>query len=286
MVLSHKFYNGKVPHTQQASPFEYDLIEGIMQSHKAIEANIRQFKFREALFELMNMARMGNKYLADNEPWKTVKTDQARTDTIMYHALQVCAHLAWWMEPFMPFTAKRLEQQLNTQKSAFVKAQFEQLNPDHALGAPEHLFSNIEDEVIQLQIDQLMANKAAIEAVKLPAVEAEIEAPKSEIQFDDFGKMDIRIGQIIAAEKVKKADKLLQLEVDLGFETRTIVSGIALHFEPEHLIGKQVCVLVNLAPRAIKGIQSKGMVLMAEDANGQLKLLSPSDLVKPGSKVS
>ena len=286
MVLSHKFYNGKVPHTQQASPFEYDLIEGIMQSHKAIEANIRQFKFREALFELMNMARMGNKYLADNEPWKTVKTDQARTDTIMYHALQVCAHLAWWMEPFMPFTAKRLEQQLNTQKSAFVKAQFEQLNPDHALGVPEHLFSNIEDEIIQLQIDQLMANKAAIEAVKLPAVEAEIEAPKSEIQFDDFGKMDIRIGQIIAAEKVKKADKLLQLEVDLGFETRTIVSGIALHFEPEHLIGKQVCVLVNLAPRAIKGIQSKGMVLMAEDANGQLKLLSPSDLVKPGSKVS
>jgi methionyl-tRNA synthetase len=148
------------------------------------------------------------------------------------------------------------------------------------------LFSNIEDEIIQLQIDQLMANKAAIEAVKLPTVEAEIEAPKSEIQFDDFGKMDIRIGQIIAAEKVKKADKLLQLEVDLGFETRTIVSGIALHFEPENLIGKQVCVLVNLAPRAIKGIQSKGMVLMAEDANGQLKLLSPSDLVKPGSKVS
>ena len=131
-----------------------------------------------------------------------------------------------------------------------------------------------------------MSNKAALESVKLPEVETQIEAAKPEIQFDDFGRMDIRIGQIIAAEKVKKADKLLQLQVDLGFEIRTIVSGIALHFEPETLIGKQVCVLVNLAPRSIKGIESKGMVLMAEDTNGQLKLVSPSDLVKPGSKVS
>lgn len=289
MVLSHKFYNGSVPANPKPQQQETALVEEMKRCAICIDRNIRDFKFREALFELINMARAGNKYLADEEPWKTVKTDADRTATVMHHAIQVCAHLAWWMEPFLPFTSKKLYTMLNAGKSAFRGAGFVQLEAGHVLGQAEHLFSNIEDAQIQIQIDKLMNNKAQKEAVSPAETTAAAAFPpvqKDAVSFDDFSKMDIRIGTVLAAEKVKKADKLLQLTVDLGFETRSIVSGIALHFNPEELIGKQVTVLANLQPRTIKGIESKGMILMAEDSKGNLRLLSPGADVDTGSTVS
>lgn len=288
MVLSHKFYNGEVPENLKPNQKEKDLIAEIGRCQIAIEANIRDFKFREALFELMNMARAGNKYLADNEPWKTIKTDADHTATIMYHAIQVCAHLSWWMNPFIPFSASKLCGILNFNKENYTFGNFDQVPVKHQLGEAIHLFSNIEDDVIQVQLDKLMATKNAIanaEAVNTPE-KKEIEPAKASIQFDDFGKMDLRVGTVLSAEKVKKADKLLMLQVDLGFETRTIVSGIALHFEPETLVGKQVCVLANLEPRTIKGIESKGMILMAENADGKLHLMSPDSIINPGSSIA
>lgn len=284
MVLTHKFYEGKVPKDLKQNEKERDLELEIKRCSEAIDLNIRDFKFREALFEMMNMARAGNKYLADNEPWKTVKTDAERTSTVMFHALQVCAHLSWWMDAFMPFSAIKLRSLLNIEKSEFKKGEYIQILDGHQVANAEHLYSNIEDDVIQFQIDKLLASKPAPVTPELPV--KEIDPVKSNITFDDFTSMDIRIATIISAEKVKKADKLLQLEVDLGFEKRTIVSGIALHFSPESLIGKQVCVLANLEPRTIKGIESKGMILMAENSDGSLKLLSPNDIVQSGSKVS
>ena len=287
MVLSHKFYEGKVPNNIKPNQKEMDLIEEIRRCQSAIEAGIRDFKFREALFELMNMARAGNKYLADNEPWKTVKTDADHTATIMYHAVQVCAHLAWWMEPFIPFSSAKLKNILNSNQNNDQIHQFEQLLAGHLLGEAVHLFSNIEDDIIQLQLDKLTQTKAALTPSEPLITEAKgIEEIKSSIQFDNFSQMDLRVGTIIAAEKVKKADKLLHLRVDIGVEIRDIVSGIALHFQAEDLIGKQVCVLANLEPRTIKGIESKGMILMAENSDGSLKLMSPSSVVDPGSQIA
>jgi len=288
MVLSHKFYNGEVPENIKPNQKEKDLIFEIERCQTAIETNIRDFKFREALFELMNMARAGNKYLADNEPWKTVKTDAEHTATIMHHAIQVCAHLSWWMNPFIPFSASKLCGILNFNKDEYTLGKFEQISVKHPLGEAIHLFSNIEDDVIQVQLDKLLATKNAIANTENSNTleKKEIETAKASIQFDDFSKMDLRVGTVLGAEKVKKADKLLMLQVDLGFETRTIVSGIALHFEPETLIGKQVCVLANLEPRTIKGIESKGMILMAEDAEGKLHLMSPDSIINPGASIA
>lgn len=288
MVLSYKFYNGDVPENIKPNQKEKDLIAEIERCQIAIEANIRDFKFREALFELMNMARAGNKYLADNEPWKTIKTDADHTATIMYHAIQVCAHLSWWMNPFIPFSASKLCGILNFNKDKYTFGNFEQVPVKHQLGEAIHLFSNIEDDVIQVQLDKLMATKNAIANAEVISTseKKDIEPAKASIQFDDFSKLDLRVGTVLSAEKVKKADKLLMLQVDLGFETRTIVSGIALHFEPETLVGKQVCVLANLEPRTIKGIESKGMILMAEDADGKLHLMSPESIINPGASIA
>ena len=283
-ALLSGFYGFNIKPNQK----EKDLIAEIERCQIAIEANIRDFKFREALFELMNMARAGNKYLADNEPWKTVKTDADHTATIMFHAIQVCAHLSWWMNPFIPFSASKLCEILNFNKDNYTFGNFEQVPVKHQLGEAIHLFSNIEDDVIQVQLDKLMATKNAIASAETlnKSEKKDAEAAKASIQFDDFSKMDLRVGTILSAEKVKKADKLLMLQVDLGFETRTIVSGIALHFETETLIGKQVCVLANLEARTIKGIESKGMILMAEDADGKLHLMSPDSIINPGASIA
>lgn len=286
-VLTHKFYNGSVPRQGSVSEKEQELINETERSYIAIDENIRNFKFREALFELMNLARIGNKYLAENEPWKTVKTDEERTATVMFHSIQICAQLAWWMEPFMPFTSDKLFTLLNLKKTAFKKASFIQLEEGHQIGEAVHLFSNIEDGIIEEQILKLKSSKAALENVsnEIESSEWVAEPQKASISFDEFSKMDIRVGTILSAEKVKKADKLLKLEVDLGFEVRTIVSGIALHFTPEELPGKQVCVLANLEPRVIKGIESKGMILMADHSDGSLKLISPTELTAAGAGV-
>jgi len=288
MVLSHKFYDGKVSANPKQGQKELELIAEIERCGNAIDAGIRDFKFREALFELMNMARAGNKYLADNEPWKTIKTDPGHTASTMYHAVQVCAHLSWWMDAFLPFTALKLSDLLKFSKKDYKKGSFDQLLDGHLLGQAVHLFSNIEDDVVQIQADKLLSNKSAMEQIALPAAEPTVKSAdvKPPVSFDQFSAMDIRMGTILSASKVKKADKLLQLEVDLGFEKRTIVSGIALHFDPETLPGKQVTVLVNLEPRVIKGIESKGMILMAENSDGSLKLLGTDIAVAAGSSVS
>jgi len=291
MVLTHKFYEGKVPQSGELSPMEQELAAECQRCQIAMDDNIRHFKFREALFELMNMARAGNKYLAETEPWKLMKTDPSRTATVMNHALQVVANLSWWMEPFLPFTAGKLTAMLGLQKSSYQQNEFFQLAEGHQLGEAVYLYSNIEDDIIAVQIQKLMETKTQMENDKKPEkIELSdakpVESAKPNISYDEFSKMDIRIGTILQAEKVKKADKLLQLEIDLGFETRTVVSGIALHFTPELLIGQQVCVLANLEPRTIKGIESKGMILMAENADGSLKLLAPGQMVNAGSKVS
>lgn len=291
MVLTHKFYGGKIPSGGRVSKKEEELIAECKRCQAAIDESIRHFRFREALFEMMNIARAGNKYLADTEPWKLVKTDPEKTATVMHHALQLAAHLAWWMEPFIPFTSAKLFNMLNLDKKAYKQGEFYQLSEGMQLDEPVHLHSNIEDDIIQAQVDILMQTKKDRENTGQdePAADSEekkVPVLKPAVSYDQFSAMDIRIATILQAEKVKKADRLLKLEIDLGFEKRTIVSGIALFFEPEALIGKQVCVLANLEPRVIKGIESKGMILMAQDADGTLKLVSPGEAVTAGCTVA
>jgi methionyl-tRNA synthetase len=263
------------------------LIKDIQLFQEEIDHSIRQFKFRDGLFALMNIARAGNKYLAETEPWKLIKTDEERTATVMFNAIQVCATLSWWMDAFMPFSAQKLRIQLNTQKENYVNNSFVQLQSGHTLGQAAHLFSNIEDDIIQKQVKHLEESKVLVATTVIEATEEPQSELKPLITFDDFSKIDLRVGTVLEAEKVEKADKLLKLKVDLGFELRTIVSGIALHFTPSELIGQQVCVLANLAPRKIKGIESNGMLLLAENEDGSLKLMQPGGaVVSPGSKIA
>ena len=288
-VLTHKFYEGKVPANVAPTEKETDLIVEIKRCETAITENIEHFKFREALFEMMNIARAGNKYLADNEPWKTVKTDQARTDTVMFHGLQIAAHLAWWMEPFIPFTTQKLYDLLNFEKVNYQLDAFVQLQSGHEISQPSLLFQNIEDDIIQLQLDNLKQKsetKATAISTAATVAEVTLEPLKPQITFDDFSRMDLRVGTVLEAEKVEKADKLLKLKVDLGFEQRTIVSGIALDFTPESMIGKQITILANLAPRKIKGIESNGMILMGKNLDGSLKLIAPNELADNGTTVA
>ena len=231
----------------------------------------------------MNIARIGNKYLADTEPWKVVKTDPARVETILNIALQITANTAIAIEPFMPFSAEKILRMLAVGKFGWERLGAMDLIPaGHAIGEPALLFEKIEDDVIQRQLDKLAATKAANEAAE---VAQNVEPQKDTIQFDDFQKMDIRVSTILAAEKVAKTKKLLKLTSDTGIDKREIVSGIAEHFTPEELVGQQVLVLVNLAPRELKGILSNGMILMAEDASGKLRLLQPGEATHNGAVV-
>ena len=239
--------------------------------------------FREALKDAMNMARIGNKYLADSEPWKVVKTDPERVKTILNVALQITANLSIVVEPFMPFTAKKLRTMLQSEPFAWDRiGATDLLAPGHRIGQPELLFEKIEDDVIQAQLDKLAATKAANQAEE---ASHHIENQKDGISFDDFQKLDIRISTILEAEKVAKTKKLLKLTVDTGIDKRVIVSGIAEYFTPEELVGQQVLVLVNLAPRELKGIESRGMILMGEDATGRYVLLKPGMPVHNGAIV-
>jgi methionyl-tRNA synthetase len=287
MVLSHKYYEGVVPVASNLLEIDQQLIKDIQLFQEEIDHSIRHFKFRDGLFALMNIARAGNKYLAEMEPWKLVKTDETRTATVLFNAIQVCATLSWWMDAFMPFSSQKLRNQLNIQKENYVNNSFVQLQSGHTLGQSAHLFSNIEDDIIQKQVKYLEESKTMIAASVLETKEVSQSELKPLISFDDFSKIDLRVGIILEAEKVEKADKLLKLKVDLGFEQRTIVSGIALHFTPSELIGQQVCVLANLAPRKIKGIESNGMLLLAENEDGSLKLMQPGGTaISPGSKIA
>ena len=281
LVLTQKYYEGVVPAAGELTDYDRETLAEMPKIRKALEENIEGYRFREALKEAMNLARLGNKYLADTEPWKVVKTDPERVKTILNIALQITAELSIAIEPFMPFSAAKIIKMLNIEKLDWERlGDVEVLPAGHVIGKAELLFEKIEDSVVEAQVAKLQATKAANEAAA-----KEAEPQKAECSFDDFQKMDIRVSTIVAAEKVAKTKKLLKLTVDTGIDTREIVSGIAEHFTPEELVGRQVLVLVNLAPRELKGTLSRGMVLMAEDADGKLVLLSPEKAVKSGSIV-
>lgn len=306
LVLMHKLCKGKVPplHPELFDQLDKDTIAEIAATKEKVEALLEGYKFREALFEVINLARIGNQYMQKKEPWILAKqvdengqvlpAAQAVIDNTMHICLQICANLAILVNPFLPFTAKKIcyllkvvDRMLEWQNAG----QLNLLRVGYNLRPPELLFRKIEDTEVAYQIEKLhKALENAKQEQTAPAAEtaaAPSFAPvKPEIVFDDFAKIDLRVGTILSAEKVEKADKLLKLQVDLGFETRTIVSGIALHFDPTAIVGKQVTVVCNLAPRKMRGIESNGMILMAEDASGKLHFVNPEDAIGAGAGVS
>ncbi len=281
LVLTHKYYGGVVPEAGELSDYDKEILAELPRIKTALEENLENYRFREALKEAMNIARLGNKYLADTEPWKVVKTDPERVKTILNVALQIVANTTVAIEPFMPFSAEKLLRMLAVEKIDWEMIGHSDLIPaGHTISTPELLFEKIEDEVIERQVQKLQDTKRANEAAA-----ATVEPQKESVTFDQFGKMDIRVSTVVAAEKVAKTKKLLKLTVDTGIDTRTIVSGIAEYYTPEELVGRQILVLVNLLPRELKGITSEGMILMAADATGKLTLLAPTDKVPNGSQV-
>ena len=283
LVLTQKYYNGVVPACGSLTDYDKETIAELQSIKAQLERNIENYHFREALKDAMNFARIGNKYLADTEPWKVVKTDPERVKTILNIALQITANTAIAIEPFMPFSAAKMISMLAVEKYSWEQmGQMDLVAAGHTIGKAELLFEKIEDETIQKQLDKL----AAIKEANLAAEKAqEVEAQKDNVSFDDFQKMDIRVSTILKAEKVAKTKKLLKLLVDTGIDQREIISGIAEHFTPEELVGQQVLVLVNLEPRELKGTLSRGMILMAEDATGKLRLLQPNETTHNGAIV-
>ena len=291
VVLTNKYYEGIVPEPNDFTEVDEDVLAAVKEFPNSIGKSIERYRFREASQELMNLARLGNKYLADEEPWKVIKIDAERVQTIMYVALQISAALAVVSEPFLPFTSTKLKGILNlnvisseTEKSLSWENVTEQdvlIPGTHQINKAELLFSKIEDKTIEAQIEKLQATKLANEQENKV-----VEAQKETIDFEDFTKLDIRIGTILEAEKVAKTKKLLKLKVDVGIDTRTIVSGIAESFSPEEIIGQQVSVLVNLAPRKIRGVESQGMILMTDTPDSKLAFVEPAKEVKNGQEVS
>lgn len=312
LVLMHKLCGGKVPklHEEIFDETDKQLIRDIADAKTKVENAIEQFKFRDALFEVIDLARKGNKYMQEKQPWIVAKETgddgnpvaaaQKKIDNCLHLCLQLTANLAVLINPFLPTTAKKMlymmkvvEKMLDWENAGKIKL----LSTGYSLRAPELLFRKIEDGEIKAQVDKLRsaANATTTQTATTNSAKENKspmegksagDNPKPEIVYDDFAKLDLRVGTILHAEKVEKADKLLKLEVDLGFEKRTIVSGIALHFKPEELTGRQVVIVANLAPRKLKGIESNGMILSAEDENGKLHLINPQDLTTPGSAVS
>jgi methionyl-tRNA synthetase len=284
VVLTNKYYDGIVPTPNEFSEVDEQTLAEVKAYPAVISSSIERYRFREALGELMNVARLGNKYLADEEPWKMIKENPERVQTQMYVALQIASALAILSEPFLPFTSSKLCNILQIKVNNW-NLEFENWNltkPGHQIGQAEILFPQIEDAEIQKQLDKLEATKTANQVEN-----AKAEPQKEIITFEDFAKVDLRIGTIIEAEKMPKANKLLVLKVDTGIDVRTIVSGIAEHFTPEEVIGKRVTVLVNLAPRALRGVESEGMLLLTNTAEGKLVFVNPdSEGVINGAMIS
>jgi methionyl-tRNA synthetase len=306
----HKLCGGKVPplHLDAMDDDDRNVFNDIRATKHKVEQLLEQYKFRDALFEVIDLARKGNQYMQKKEPWIKAKAlgddllagkgglatpeqvaARQSIDVTMHVCLQLSANLAIMINPFLPGTARKMmhmmkvvEKMLDWENAGKEKL----LSTGYTLRAPELLFRKIEDAEIEKQIEKLKGGKPAEVAAPAPVEEKPNAPVKDEIVFDDFAKIDLRVGTIVAAEKVEKADKLLKLSVDLGFETRTIVSGIALHFKPEEIVGKQVTVVVNLAPRKMRGIESQGMILMAEDAAGKLHFVNPEDKINDGAGVS
>ncbi len=291
MVLTDKYYQGTVPKIFDLTEIDKQTLTAMQEFPTKISNSLERYRFREAQGELMNLARLGNKYLADEEPWKTIKTDENRTQTVMHIALQIATALAVLSEPFLPFTSKKLKQMLTIAEQNIdwntISETSELIPVGHQIGKATLLFSKIEDEQIQYQLDKL--NKTKTTNMETQTASKKIESQKETIQYDDFIKMDMRVGTILEAEKMPKADKLLILKVDTGIDTRTIVSGIAEHFSPEEIIGKQVTVLVNLAPRKLRGVESQGMILMSENSDGKLVFINPDNdkiTIENGATIS
>ncbi|MBR1792879.1 MAG: methionine--tRNA ligase [Bacteroidales bacterium] len=284
LVLTHKFYEGKVPaaHQEVWTDVERDVVKEMSTFPERIGRSIEGYRFREALSELMNLARLGNKYLTETEPWKLIKTDEARTAASLNLSLQICANLAILAAPFLPFSAEKLNHMLDFKPCSWHSAGGIDLLPEGVqLNAPELLFEKIEDSAIEVQMKRLEDIKRQNELNNWQPATV-----KPTVAFDDFGKIDIRVGTVLECSKVPKADKLLQFKIDDGMGTRTIVSGIAKFYpDPQALVGRQICFIANFAPRKLKGVESQGMILSAEDRDGRLVLLSPSDIVTPGCSV-
>ena len=330
VVLTHKYFDGKVPACGELLDVDREALAAIPELKASLEKNLDTYHFREALKDAMGIARVGNKYISDTEPWKVAKTDMVRCATILNVSLQICADLAVAFEPFTPFAAERLrnmlrvgldagcdhrvgeQQTVNTYRegegaalhtvhcgaaapASEVTLTWASLGESgllpvgHAIGAAELLFSKIEDDAIQVQLDRLAAIKAEREAAEAAAAAAaaaeRVEPQKAECSFEDFEKMDIRTATVLEAERVPKTDKLLKLTIDTGIDTRTIVSGIAEYYTPEQMLGKQICILANLAPRKIRGIESKGMILMARQGDGQMRFITPQEVLKNGAQI-
>ena len=277
LVLTHKYYEGAVPTCGALSETDKELISEIQRIPTRIAELIYAYKFREAQAEAMNLARIGNKYLADQEPWKLIKTDPERVKTILNLSLQITANLSIVFLPFLPKTAKKLQNILGIEIDSWTQAGSSILiSENEVINQPEILFTKIEDSLVENEVSKLKNDNA---------MQTELPQQKELVSFDDFTKMDIRLGTILVAEKVEKADKLLQLTVQTGIDTRTIVSGIAEHYSPEDIIGKTVAVLLNLAPRKIRGIESQGMILMAENEEGKLSFMIPEKLFEAGGEI-
>jgi len=286
VVLTHKYYEGIVPAPNEFTEVDEQTLTELKAYPEVLESSIERYRFREALNELMNVARLGNKYLADEEPWKLIKENPERVKTQMYVALQIAAALSSLCEPFLPFTSQKLNRILNQNQGEItwqmISETSDLIKSGHQTGQAELLFDKIEDEQIQKQLDKLETTKK-----ENSVQEIQITPQKEETTFDDFMKMDLRVGTILEAEKMPKADKLLVLKVDTGIDVRTVVSGIAEHFSPEEVIGKRVTILANLAPRKLRGVESQGMILMTNDANGKLVFLNPDkDGVENGALIS
>lgn len=288
IVLTQKYYNGLVPNPSTFNSVDEEVLNELKKYPEVIESSLERYRFREAQAELMNVARLGNKYLAEQEPWKTVKEDAERTQTIMYIALQIASALATLSEPFLPHTSTKLKNMLShaalveTLSWNDISTKKELLPAGHTINKAELLFSKIEDSQIQAQLDKLAASKKSNEILNTT-----LEPQKEMIQFEDFTKLDMRVGTILEAEKMPKTKKLLVLKVDTGIDVRTIVSGIAESFTPEEVVGKKVTVLVNLAPRKLRGVESQGMILMTETPEGKLVFVNPDeDGVQNGGTIS
>ncbi len=281
LVLTNNYYRGLVPAPGAMTDYDTATVSSIMTCMENVESNLEAFRFRQALAEAMNLARLGNKYLADTEPWKVVKTDPERVKTIMYVSLQITANLAILLEPFLPFSMDKLRGWLGIGGLSWDAAgRSDLLSPGHTVSSGELMFSKVEDEEIDRQVKKLLDTKTANAEESTVAI-----AQKEDVSFDEFTRMDIRTATILEAEKVPKTAKLIKLKVDTGIDVRTIVSGIAEYFSPEELPGRSISVIVNLAPRTIKGIESKGMVLLAEDESGKLVFVVPEQKIKNGSPV-
>ncbi len=282
LVLTAKYFEGRVPARGELTDFDKETLDELGKVRSAIEKELDSFHFREALKEAMNLARLGNKYLADTEPWKLAKTDMDRVATILNISLQLTANLAIAFAPFLPQSSEKLLGMLQISLPAWTDlGRSDLLSEGHQLGQASLLFEKIEDEVIEAQIAKLQATKAANDAA-----EAKAPAVGDDITFDDFTKLDLRVGTVLECQKVPKADKLLQFRIDDGLGGRTIVSGIAQHYSPEELVGKQVCFIANLPPRKLRGIESQGMILSAEDyTTGALRLITPMELLATGSQI-